>query len=69
MQPVNLQPDAVMSIWSKISEEHFVESLPRRTEAVLKEKWTNRTNKACLIKWPVNRWSRCSYLQYIFKDL
>ncbi len=33
--------DAIMSIWTKISEEcfqHFVESMPRRIKAVLKAK-------------------------------
>ncbi len=41
VQPANLQQlrDAVMSIWTKISEEcfqHLVESMPRRIKAVLK---------------------------------
>ncbi len=44
VQPTNLQQlrDAIMSIWTKISEEcfqHFVESMPRRIKAVLKAKW------------------------------
>ncbi len=43
VQPTNLQPlcDAIMSIWTKISEECFqnlVESMPRRIKAVLKGK-------------------------------
>ena len=43
VQPTNLQQlrDAVMSIWSKLSEEcfpHLVESMPRRIKAVLKAK-------------------------------
>ncbi len=43
VQPTNLQQlrDAIMSIWTKISEEcfkHIVESMPRRTKAVLKAK-------------------------------
>ncbi len=43
VQPTNLQQlrDAIMSIWTKISEEsfqHIVESMPRRIKAVLKEK-------------------------------
>ncbi len=43
VQPTNLQQlcDAIMSIWTKISEERFqdlVESMPRRIEAVLKAK-------------------------------
>ncbi len=43
VQPTNLQQllDAIMSIWTKISEEcfqHLVESLPRRITAVLKAK-------------------------------
>ncbi len=43
VQPTNLQQlrDAIMSIWTKISEEcfqHLVESMPRRIKAVLKGK-------------------------------
>ncbi len=43
VQPINLQQlrDAIMSIWTKISEEclqHLVESMPRRINAVLKAK-------------------------------
>ncbi len=43
VQPTNLQQlrDAIMSIWTKISEEcfqHLVESMPRRIKAVLKAK-------------------------------
>ncbi len=43
VQPTNLQQlrDAIMSIWTKISEEcfqHLVESMPRRITAVLKAK-------------------------------
>ncbi len=43
VQPTNLQQlrDAIMSIWTKISEEcfqHLVESMPRRTKTVLKTK-------------------------------
>ncbi len=43
VQPTNLQQlrDAIMSIWTKISEEYFqqlVESMPRRIKAVLKSK-------------------------------
>ncbi len=42
VQPTNLQQlrDAIMPIWSKVSEEcfqHLVESMPRRIKAVLKE--------------------------------
>ncbi len=44
VQPTNLQKlrDAIMSIWTKISEDcfqHLVESMPRRIKAVLKAKW------------------------------
>ncbi len=44
VQPTNLQQlcDAIMSIWTKVSEEcfqHLVESMPRRIKAVLKAKW------------------------------
>ncbi len=43
VQPSNLQqlPDAIMSIWTKISEEsfqHLVESMPQRIKADLKAK-------------------------------
>ncbi len=43
VQPTNLQQlrDAIMSIWTKISEEcfqHLVESMTRRIKAVLKPK-------------------------------
>ncbi len=43
VQPTNLQKlrDAIMSIWTKISEEcfqHLVESMPQRIKAVLKAK-------------------------------
>ncbi len=43
VQPINLQQlrDAIMSIWTKISEEcfqHLVEYMPRRIKAVLKAK-------------------------------
>ncbi len=43
VQPTNLQQlrDAIMSIWTKISEEcfqHLVESMPRRFKTVLKAK-------------------------------
>jgi len=44
VQPTNLQKlrDAIMSMWTKISEEcfqHLVESMHRRIKAVLKETW------------------------------
>ncbi len=43
VQPTNLQQlrDAIMSMWTKISEEcfqHLVESMPQRIKAVLKAK-------------------------------
>ncbi len=43
VQPTNLQQlcDAIMSIWTKISEEYFqhlVESMQQRNKAVLKAK-------------------------------
>jgi len=47
--------DAIMSIWTKISEkcfQHLVESMPRRIKAVLKAKVGPR--KVYLIKWPVS---------------
>ncbi len=56
VQPTNLQQlcDAIMSIWTKISDEcfqHLVESMPRRIKAVLKVQ--PGTSKVYLIKWPV----------------
>ncbi len=60
VQPTNLQQlrDAIMSIWTKISEEcfqHLVESMPRRIKAVLKAKGVQPgTGKVYLIKWPVS---------------
>ncbi len=56
VQLTNLQKlrDAIMSIWTKISEEcfqHFVESMPRRIKAVLKAKGVQPgTSKVYLIK-------------------
>ncbi len=57
VQPANLQQlcDAVMSIWTKISEQcfqHLVESVPRRIKAVLK---ATGTSKLYLIKWLVRQ--------------
>ncbi len=50
--------DAIMSIWTKISEEcfqHLVESMPRRIKAVLKAKGVQPgTSKVYLIKRPVS---------------
>ncbi len=60
VQPTNLQQlrDALMSIWTKISEEccqHLVESVPRRIKAVLKAKGVQHgTSKVYIIKWPVS---------------
>ncbi len=60
VQPTNLEQlhDAIMSIWTKISEEcfqHLVESMPRRMKAVLKAKGgPNGTSKVYLIQWPVS---------------
>ncbi len=53
VQPRNLQQlcDAIMTIWSKISEEcfqHLVESMPRTIKTVLKVK--SGTGKVSLIK-------------------
>ncbi len=50
--------DAIISIWTKISEEcfqHLVESMPRRIKAVLKAKGVQPgTSKVYLIKRPVS---------------
>ncbi len=68
VQPTNLQQlrDAIMSIWTKISEEcfqHLFESMPRIIKAVLNEKGVQLgTSKVYLIKWPV---SVCIYI-YIY---
>ncbi len=59
VQTTNLQQlcDAMMTIWTKISEEcfqHLVESMPRIIKAVLKAKVVQPgTRKVFLIKWPV----------------
>ncbi len=59
VQTTNLQQlcDAIMSIWTNISEEcfkHLVESVPRRIKAALKAKGVQPgTSKMYLIKWPV----------------
>ncbi len=60
VQPTNLQQlrDAIMSIWTNISEEcfqHLVESMPRRIKAVLKKKggptryWQGVHNKVACV--------------------
>ncbi len=60
VQTTNLQQlcDAIMTIWTKISEEcfqHLVESMPRRIKAVLKENGGQPgTSKVYLIKWPIH---------------
>ncbi len=60
VQPTNLQQlrDAIMSTWTKISEEcfqHLVESMSRRIKAALKAKGVQPgTSKVYLIKWPVS---------------
>ncbi len=63
VQPTNLQKlcDAIMSIWSKISEEcfqHLVESMPRRIKAVLKAKGDTTRCKQCV---PNKVASECKY--------
>ncbi len=60
VQPTNLQQlhDAIMSIWTKISEDcfqHFVESMPQTIKSVLKAKGVQpSTSKGYPIKWPVS---------------
>ncbi len=60
VQLTNLQQlcDAIMSIWTKVSEEcfqHLVESMPRKIKEVLKAKGVQPgTSKVYLIKWPVS---------------
>ncbi len=60
VQPTNLQQlrDAIMSIWTKFSEEcfqHLVESMPRRLRRFWRQKGVQPgTRKVCLIKWPVS---------------
>ncbi len=69
VQTTNLQQlcDAIMTIWTKISEEclqHLVESMPWRIKAVVKAKVVQpSTSKVYLIKWPV---SVCIYIIYIW---
>ncbi len=66
VQPTNQQQlcDAIMLIWTKISEECFknlVESMPCRIKAVLKVKGIQPgTSKVYLINWPVS-----VYIQYL----
>ncbi len=61
--------DAIMSIWTKISEEcfkHLVESMPRRIQAVLKAKGVQPgASKVYLIKWPVSVKCKQSLHTYI----
>ncbi len=52
VQPTNLQQlrDAIVSIWTKISEEcfqHLVESVPRRIKAVMKATGSNPVLARC----------------------
>ncbi len=60
VQTTNLQKlcDAIMTIWTNISEEcfqHLVDSMTRRIKAVLKTKGVQPgTSKVYLIKWPVS---------------
>ncbi len=60
VQTTNLQQlcDAIISIWTKISEEcfqHLVKSVSWRIKAVLKTKGVQPgTSKMYLIKWPVS---------------
>ncbi len=60
VQTINLQQlrDAIMTIWTKISEEcfqHLVESMTQRIKTVLKTKGVQPgTSKVYLIKWPVS---------------
>ncbi len=80
VQTTNLQQlcDAIISIWTKISEEcfqHLVESMPRRIKAVLTEKGVQPgTSKVYLIKWPVREsvMYMCVciyvYLNFLFYD-
>ncbi len=69
VQPTNLQQlcDAIMTIWTKISEEcfqHLVESMPWRIKAVVKAKVVQPgTSKVYLIKWPVSE-----YEEFICKN-
>ncbi len=68
VQPTNLQQlrDAIMSIWTNISEEcfqHLVDSMPRRIKEVRQKGVQPGTSKVYLIKWPV---SVCVYIYYIY---
>ncbi len=53
VQPANLQQlhDAIMSIWTKISEEgfqHLVECMPQKMKAVLKARCTYKVASECI---------------------
>ncbi len=59
VQPTNLQQlcDAIMSTWTKISEEclqHLVESMTRRIKFWKQKGVQPGTSKVYLIKWPVS---------------
>ncbi len=60
VQPTNLQQlrDAIMPIWTKISEgcfQHLVESIPRRNKAVWRQRGVQPgTSNMYIIKWPVS---------------
>ncbi len=66
VQPTNLQQlrDAIMSIWTKISEEcfqHLVKSMPQKIRQFWRQKGVQPdTSKVYLIRWPV-----CVYI-YIY---
>ncbi len=76
VQTINQQQlrDAIMTIWTKISEycfQHLVQSMPRRIKTVLKTKGVQPgTSKMYLIKWPVSIYIYIYIYIYIsFQDM
>ncbi len=66
VQPTNLQQlrDAIMLIWTKISEEYFQHIVESMHEESRQKGVQPGTSKVHLIKWPVNAYSM--YIYYIF---
>ncbi len=68
VQPTNLQQlrDAIMSIWTKISEECF-QHLHEELRQFWRQKWVQPgTSKVYLIKWPVSVYTEQNYKRNTF---
>ncbi len=71
VQPTNLQPlrDAIMSIWTKFSEEcfqHLVESMPWKLRQFWRQNGVQPCSKVYLIKWPVSLYVCVCVCVYIY---